>query len=169
MRDAGHPDLGAPGPRPEYSPSYYGAFVADPAGNSVEAVHHDHLRSDGGVIDHLWLRVRNLDASTRFYKTVAPAVGAEVLTRRPDRTTIRRGGPPSFTLVEGEPTHNVHLAFGAPDTGTVDALHKAGIGAGYESLGAPGERPQYHPGYYASYLRDPDGHNIEAVFHDTTL
>lgn len=166
MRDAGHPDLGAPGPRPEYIASYYGAFIADPAGNSVEAVHHDHLRTDSGIIDHLWLRVTDLDASTRFYKTVAPAIGAEVLTRRPDRTTIRRGGPPSFTLVQGEPTQNVHLAFSAPDTSTVDAFHNAGIDAGYKSLGRPGERPNYHPGYYASYLRDPDGHNVEAVFHD---
>lgn len=165
MRDAGHPDLGAPGPRPLYSPTYYGAFIADPAGNSIEAVDRDHTRSDGGIIDHLWLRVRDLNASTRFFATIAPSLGAELLTQRPDRTTIRRGGPPSLTLVEGDPTQNVHLAFTAPDTTTVDAFHHAGINAGYQSLGAPGERPQYHPGYYASYLQDPDHHNLEAVYH----
>lgn len=52
MRDAGDPDLGGPGPRPYYTPTYYGAFVADPAGNSIEALHHDHLRTDGCTIDH---------------------------------------------------------------------------------------------------------------------
>ena len=142
MRDAGHPDLGAPGPRSEYSPSYYGAFISDPAGNSVEAVHHDQVRSDGGSIDHLWLRVRDLDASTGFYKAVAPAIGAEVLTRRPDRTTIRRGGPPSLTLVQGEPTRNVHLAFSAPDTSTVDAFHQ---GAGHAVI-------------LITFAREPDNH-----------
>jgi catechol 2,3-dioxygenase-like lactoylglutathione lyase family enzyme len=167
MLDAGHPDLGPPGPRPEYSSSYYGAFVADPAGNSVEAVHHDRAGPGGGTIDHLWLRVRDLAASTRFYAILAPVVGCEILTRRPDRTTVRRDGtPPSFTLVEGEPTESVHLAFGAPDRATVDAFHAAGVGAGYASLGEPGERPRYHPGYYGAYLADPDGNNVEAVLHD---
>ncbi len=167
MRDAGHLDLGPPGPRPEYSPSYYGAFVADPAGNSVEAVHHDRPRTDGCIVDHLWLRVRDLEASMRFYAAVAPVVGCELLRRRPDRATVRRGeGPPSFTLVEGPPTGNLHLAFTAPDTATVDAFHRAGLDAGAASLGEPGERLRYHPGYYGAFLSDPDGNNVEAVFHD---
>jgi catechol 2,3-dioxygenase-like lactoylglutathione lyase family enzyme len=168
MREAGHPDLGAPGPRPEYSPGYYGAFVADPAGNSIEAVHHETSGADSGTIDHLWLRVGDVDASTRFYAALAPVVDAELLTR-PDRTTVRRGGPPSFTLVPGEPTEDVHIAFGVPDTATVDAFHRAGLDAGYASLGAPGERPEYHPGYYGAFLADPDGNSIEAVFHDRSV
>ena len=170
MRDAGHPDLGQPGPRPQYSPSYYGAFIADPAGNSIEAVHHDHTRTDGEIIDHLWLRVSDLQASTRFYATIAPTIGAQLTTRhQPDRATIRREtGPPSITLIQGDPTENVHLAFTAPDTKTVDAFHQSGTNAGYISLGPPGERPHYHPGYYASYLQDPDHHNLEAVYHDQT-
>jgi hypothetical protein len=57
MRDAGHLDLAQPGSRPEYGPSYYGAFVADPAGNGIEAFHHDHVRTDGEIIDHVRLRV----------------------------------------------------------------------------------------------------------------
>jgi catechol 2,3-dioxygenase-like lactoylglutathione lyase family enzyme len=165
MRETGAPDLGAPGSRPEYSPSYYGAFVADPAGNSVEAVHHANVRHDGGTIDHLWLRVRDLGASTRFYRTVAPVVGCDVETH-PGRTTVRRAAPPSFTLVPGEPSEDVHLAFAAPDSATVDAFHRAGLEAGYTSLGAPGERPEYHAGYYGAFLADSDGHSIEAVFHD---
>jgi predicted lactoylglutathione lyase len=76
------------------------------------------------------------------------------------------GDGASFSVVAGEPTENVHLAFGAPDRATVEAFHRAGTEAGFASLGAPGERPQYHPGYYGAYLADPDGNNVEAVFHD---
>jgi catechol 2,3-dioxygenase-like lactoylglutathione lyase family enzyme len=166
MRDAGNPDLGAPGPRPEYSPSYYGAFIADPDGNNIEAVHHDHTRRGSGTIDHLWLRVSDLNAAAQFYATLAAVVGYELLKRQPGRVTLRRGGAPSFTLVHGEPTENVHLAFAASDNVTVDAFHQAGINAGYTSLGEPGERPHYHPGYYGAYLADPDFNNIEAVHHN---
>jgi catechol 2,3-dioxygenase-like lactoylglutathione lyase family enzyme len=172
MTEAGYPDDGAPGPRPEYSPRYYGAFIVDPAGNSVEAVHKGPRRH-GGVLDHLWVRVRNLDDSTRFYDAVAPTVGYQAKrlrgesTKLPERTWIHGDGA-NFSLIQGDPTENVHLAFAAPDQATVRAFHEAGINAGYPSLGEPGERPQYHPGYYGAYLADPDHHNIEAVFHDRT-
>jgi catechol 2,3-dioxygenase-like lactoylglutathione lyase family enzyme len=166
LTEAGYRDDGAPGPRPQYSPDYYGAFVIDPGGNSAEAVHHQPPRH-GGVLDHLWLRVTDLAASTRFYETVAPTVGHQVKTRS-DRTTIYGDGA-SFTLVPGEPTANLHLAFASPDQATVDAFHQAGIDAGYTSLGPPGERPEYHAGYFGAYLADPDGNNIEAVFHDRSL
>ena len=121
-------------------------------------------RTDGTTIDHLWLRVRDLAASSLFYETIAPTVGYEV-TRRPDRTRIHKDGSASFSLVAGDPTENLHLAFAAPDAATVHAFHRAGIEAGYGSLGLPGERPEYHPGYYGAYLADPDGNNLEAVFH----
>ena len=87
----------------------------------------------------------------------------------------RAGSPPTFTgdatfsVLEGEPTEHVHLAFSAPDRETVDRFHEAGIEAGYESNGEPGERPEYHAGYYGAYLFDPDGHNVEAVFHGPAL
>jgi len=164
MTAAGSPDGGAPGPRPEYGATYYGAFVVGPDGNSVEAVHNGPLRDDGTVIDHLWLRVRDLDAASHFYEAVAPVVGYEV-TRHEDRTRIHGDGA-SFSVLAGPPTENVHLAFSAPDRETVEAFHLAGLEAGHASLGEPGERPQYHVGYYGAYLRDPDGNNIEAVFHD---
>jgi catechol 2,3-dioxygenase-like lactoylglutathione lyase family enzyme len=64
----------------------------------------------------------------------------------------------------GKLTGRHHLAFQAKDTATVDAFHKAGLAAGGKDNGAPGERP-YHPGYYAAFLLDPDGNNIEAVYH----
>jgi catechol 2,3-dioxygenase-like lactoylglutathione lyase family enzyme len=164
MTVAGYEDDGQPGPRPVYGPDYYGGFVLDPEGNSVEAVHNRPRSADGRVIDHLWIRVRSLPESQRFYETFAPVLGYEVRPL-PDRAQIRTSGA-SFSVLEGEPTENVHLAFGAADRTTVDAFHRAGLDAGYASIGEPGERPQYHPGYYGAYLADPDGHNIEAVFHD---
>ena len=81
---AGNPSDGAPGPRPAYGPDYYGAFVLDPAGNSVEAVHNGPRRQPG-VIDHLWLRTADLEAASRFYEAVCPAVDHTVERyERPD-------------------------------------------------------------------------------------
>ena len=163
MTGAGHPDDGAPGPRPQYGPDYYGAFVLDPDGNSVEAVHNG-ARDGDGVVDHLWLRVRSREDSRRFYETLAPVLGFEVRPL-PDRVQIRGRGR-TFSVLEGEPTEQVHLAFAAPDRETVEAFHAAAVGSGYRSNGEPGERPQYHPGYWGAFVLDPDGHNVEAVFHD---
>ena len=60
----------------------------------------------------------------------------------------------------------MHLAFGVHDVATVERFHEVATAAGYPDNGAPGERPQYHPGYYGAFVLDPDGHNVEAVFHD---
>jgi catechol 2,3-dioxygenase-like lactoylglutathione lyase family enzyme len=165
MTGAGHPDDGGPGPRPQYSPTYYGAFVRDPAGNSVEAVHHGEPRGGENRIDHLWIRVRDLDSSRRFYETVARTVGERVHEGSENRFHVANGR--SFALVREYPvTENLHLAFAAPDRATVDDFHRAAVAAGFRDNGAPGERPEYHAGYYGAYVLDPDGNNIEAVFHD---
>jgi catechol 2,3-dioxygenase-like lactoylglutathione lyase family enzyme len=166
MTEAGYESDGEPGPRPQYSPEYYGAFVLDPDGNSVEAVHHTTSRP--GEIDHLWLRTADVDAAARFYEAVAPVVGITAERSRPDFLHIRfDDGTGSFSFVTGdEPTQNVHLAFGVPDLATVERFHGVAIAAGYRDNGAPGERPQYHPGYYGAFVFDPDGHNVEAVWHD---
>ena len=166
MTGAGYRDDGRPGPRPQYSPSYYGAFVRDPDGNSVEAVHHDKPREGENRIDHLWIRVRDLAASRRFYEAVAPAVGLRVHDGAENRFHVTDGSR-SFALVREDPvTENVHLAFPAPDLQTVEAFHRAALAAGAPDNGAPGERPEYHPGYYGAYALDPDGNNVEAVWHD---
>ncbi len=110
MTAAGCADDGPPGPRPAYGPDYYGAFVLDTGGNSVEAV-NDGPRRQAGVIDHLWLRVHDLEASTRFYEAVCPPVDHTV-ERYEGRTQIRGRGA-TFSLVEGMPTENLHLAFAA--------------------------------------------------------
>jgi catechol 2,3-dioxygenase-like lactoylglutathione lyase family enzyme len=162
MTGAGYASDGAPGPRPQYGPLYHGAFVLDPWGNSVEAV-NDGDRRQPGVLDHLWLRVADLERASRFYDAVCPPVGHTV--ERHERRTQIRGSGATFALVEGEPTVGVHLAFAAPDRATVDSFHRAGVEAGYVSNGEPGERPEYHPGYYGGFLLDPDGTNVEAVHH----
>jgi catechol 2,3-dioxygenase-like lactoylglutathione lyase family enzyme len=161
--EAGHRDDGAPGPRPEYREEYYGAFLLDPDGNSAEAVHHDHVRHPGNV-DHVWIRVADRAASQRFYETIAPYAGFKLADNRERSTFVGKGG--SFTLAEGTPTEHLHIAFPASDNATVDAFYRTAIEAGYRDNGPPGERPRYHDGYYAAYVFDPGGQNIEVVNHN---
>lgn len=161
--DGGYPDAGQPGPRPQYRDDYYGAVLLDPDGNSVEAVHHGALRR-GGVIDHLWIRVADLEAAKRFYETIAPHAGLQVSDHLPDRIQVS-GSSGSLSLVPGTPTEYLHIAFAASDDTLVQRFHQASIGAGYRGNGPPGERPRYHRGYYAAYVLDPDGNNVEVVNH----
>ena len=160
---AGYRNDGAPGPRPEYGADYYGSFLLDPDGNSAEAVHHDTLRV-GGFIDHLWIRVADLAASQRFYETIAPHSGFRH-QRREGRAQFT-GPSGSFSVLAGEPTEHVHVAFPARDNASVDAFHRAAVEAGYRDNGAPGERPAYHAGYYGAFVLDPDGNNVEVVCHN---
>jgi len=166
--DAGRPSDGAPRPRTTYGADYYGGFLLDPDGNSVEAVHYEreHHVPDGRI-DHLWLRVRDPQASRRFYTTIAPQAGLRLGHDSPDRVQLR-GSDFSFSLVrDGRPlTEHVHLAFGASEDATVRQFHAAAIAAGYEDHGAPGERAVYHHGYYGAFVLDPDGHNVEVVNHN---
>jgi catechol 2,3-dioxygenase-like lactoylglutathione lyase family enzyme len=166
--DAGHPSDGAPGPRTAYGPDYYGAFLLDPDGNSVEAVHADRERPvPDGSIDHLRLRVRDPQASRRFYATIAPYAGLHLTQDAPDRVRFA-GSDFSFSLVRDELpiTEHLHMAFAADADATVRDFHAAVLDAGYEDHGAPGERPVYHPGYYGAFVLDPDGHNVEVVNHN---
>ncbi len=163
---AGYTSDGEPGPRPEYGATYYGAFILDPDGNSTEAVHHSTTDADVHAIDHVWLRTRDLDAAKRFYDALLPLglFSAGVVEESRVRYRFSNG---SFSFVTGnEPTENVHLAFAAASTDAVDAFHATLVAAGYRDNGPPGERPRYHPGYYGAFVLDPDGHNVEAVFHD---
>jgi catechol 2,3-dioxygenase-like lactoylglutathione lyase family enzyme len=115
-------------------------------------------------VDHLTLRVRDLEASRRFYAAaLAPWGGRE----SKDEWGISFGPPGSedVAIAEGEPSGPIHLALSAPDRETVDRFYEAALSGGGRDNGPPGERPQYHPGYYAAYVLDPDGNNVEAVFH----
>jgi catechol 2,3-dioxygenase-like lactoylglutathione lyase family enzyme len=168
--DAGYRDDGAPGLRTHYGPSYYGGFLLDPDGNSVEAVHDDRENAvPAGRIDHLWFRVRDPQASRRFYTTIAPHAGLRLALDEPDR--VRLVGPDyDFSLLRDDRplTEHVHLAFSASEDAKVHAFHAAALAAGYHDNGAPGERAVYHPGYYGAFVLDPDGHNVEVVNHNTT-
>jgi catechol 2,3-dioxygenase-like lactoylglutathione lyase family enzyme len=120
----------------------------------------------GRLIDHIQLVVADLPAAKRFYAAVLGVLG------------VPRGGEGEdhvwydelFICTReskaalGQLTGRVHLAFQAPDRATVDRFHTAGLAAGGRDYGAPGERP-YHPGYYGAFLLDPEGNNIEAVYH----
>jgi catechol 2,3-dioxygenase-like lactoylglutathione lyase family enzyme len=162
--EAGYASDGEPGPRPTYGDEYYGAFLLDPDGNSAEAVAHDAPRR-GGIIDHVWVRVADLAATKPFYETIAPHADLHVVRDTPERLQLA-GASGSLSLVPGPPTENLHLAFPADDDGDVARFHEAATGAGYRSNGLPGERRRYHPGYYAAYVLDPDGNNIEVVNHN---
>ena len=161
----GFQDDGRPGPRPQYRPEYYGAFLLDPDGNSVEAVHHDDTRR-GGNIDHLWIGVRDLSSSARFYGLIARHTGLRE-GRRWDEGVQFRGAWATLSLVSDgrAPTENLHVAFPAPDRETVQGFHEAAIASGHRDHGGPGERPEWHQGYYGAFVLDPDGTNVESVFH----
>ena len=162
--EAGFADDAPPGPRPDQSDHYYVASLKDDAGNSFEAVHRDRQRP-GGNIDHAAIRVTDAEASTAFYSTVGAAAGLTIRRQAADGATFSLGVTDGFlVLIADEPTKNGHLAFSGDDD-DVRRFHADATRAGYRSNGKPGERPRYHPGYYAAYVLDPDGNNIEVVNH----
>ena len=112
---AGYQDDGAPGPRPQYTEDYYGSFLLDPDGNSAEAAHHGAMRGEG-AIDHLWIRVADVDASKRFYADIAPHAGFRLVDERPARARFAGEGG-SFTLLAGRPTENLRMTFRGSVTG----------------------------------------------------
>jgi catechol 2,3-dioxygenase-like lactoylglutathione lyase family enzyme len=157
-------DDGPAGPRLHYADDYYAAYLKDRDGNSFEAVHRDGDRPTGNV-DHVAIRVNDLDASTVFYWTIADAVGLSLRRQTVDLVEFSLDeSERSLIVIAGEPTQNVHIAFSGNDE-EVRRFHEGATAAGYGSNGEPGERPRYHPGYYAAFVLDPDGNNIEVVDH----
>ena len=114
----------------------------------------------GRLFDHLHVRVGDLAASKRFYETASAAIGVGPLREGDGWFSLDE----LFVSADGPPTANLHIAFQAADRECVDRFHEAMLAAGAEDNGAPGER-EYHPGYYAAYVLDPDGNNVEAVYH----
>lgn len=118
----------------------------------------------GRLFDHVEIRVADLDASRRFYRAVLASLGLP---------EPQEGDGFFFTdeLVVSQATDyrsRVHLAFQAQDRAGVHAFHAAALAAGGRDHGGPGQRT-YHPGYYAAFVLDPDGNNIEAVFNGPAL
>jgi catechol 2,3-dioxygenase-like lactoylglutathione lyase family enzyme len=160
--NAGFADDGHAGPRPQFGDDYYAASLKDGAGNSFAAVHYDGERPRGNV-DHVAIYVDDVTASTAFYSTVSAAAGLAIRRQTDDRTTFAVGASDgSFLVIAGEPTKNIHIAFSGDDD-DVRRFHADAVAAGYRSNGEPGERPRYHAGYYAAFVLDPDGNNIEVV------
>ncbi len=161
--EVGYADAGAPGERSQYRPDYYGAFLRDPDGNSVEAVHHGDTRR-GGHIDHLWIGVGELAAVEAFYRLIARHVGLRE-GRRWEHGVQFRGAWATFSLVsDGRPvTERLLLAFPAPDRTAVAEFHRAATAAGYRSAGQP---TFCDSGFYAARVLDPDGTRVESVHRE---
>lgn len=126
------------------------------------------------MIDHIGLAVSNLSASRAFYEKALAPLGIAVIMEVTEEMTgghgahlgLGRDDDPVFWIGSGRPaSRGVHVAFAAGDHATVDAFHAAALAAGGQDNGAPGLRPEYHPGYYGAFVLDPDGNNIEAVCH----
>lgn len=118
----------------------------------------------GRLIDHVHLKVRDLAASRKFYDAALGALALPLTEGGPayfyvDEIFVSVAKPPQEPLTSG-----LHLAFQAADRAAVHRFHAAVLAAGGRDNGAPGER-SYHPGYYGAFAFDPDGNNIEAVFH----
>ena len=120
----------------------------------------------GRLIDHIQLVVRDLDASRAFYTAVFDVLGVPMGGTADDYFWADElfVSTADSEAAEGKLTGRHHLAFQARDRAAVEAFHKAALANGGTDNGAPGERP-YHPGYYAAFVLDPDGNNIEAVYH----
>jgi catechol 2,3-dioxygenase-like lactoylglutathione lyase family enzyme len=116
------------------------------------------------VVDHLELHASDYDATVAFYRTVLTPLGFPSWSEDYGQERVM-----SFTRVNivdrQPPTRDVHLCFVARSREEVEEFHRAGVAAGYRSNGAPGYR-DYGPGYYAAFLLDPDGNNIEALYRD---
>lgn len=120
----------------------------------------------GRLIDHVQLVVRDLSASRAFYAAVFASLGVPMGGEGDGYFWADELFVSSIDSVaaQGVPTGRHHLAFQAQDRAMVDSFHKAALAHGGKDNGAPGVRA-YHPGYYAAFVLDPDGNNIEAVYH----
>jgi catechol 2,3-dioxygenase-like lactoylglutathione lyase family enzyme len=122
------------------------------------------------MIDHIGVSVSNLEKSTEFYKKALAPLGYELLRSFGDMASGFGVKPkPDFWIGKGEVKHHVHVAFRASGRAEVRAFYEAAMAAGATDNGPPGPRPHYHEHYYGAFVKDPDGHNIEAVCHEPFL
>jgi catechol 2,3-dioxygenase-like lactoylglutathione lyase family enzyme len=126
------------------------------------------------MIDHVGFAVSDAERSRRFYTAALAPLGIRLIkTATPDQTEaggtahgFGYDGNPFFWIGDKEQVgEGTHVAFAASTKDQVDAFHAAALAAGGRDNGAPGLRPQYHPNYYAAFVLDPDGANVEAVCH----
>jgi len=119
------------------------------------------------MIDHVILNVRDYEASKRFYEqALAPLEYEVVMELGGEGCGFGLMGKPDFWIAHRGDAHtDVHVAFVSPDRASVDSFYEAALAAGGADNGPPGLRPHYHEDYYAAFVRDPDGNNVEAVCH----
>jgi catechol 2,3-dioxygenase-like lactoylglutathione lyase family enzyme len=121
------------------------------------------------IISHVSVGVSDLDRARRFYDAVMATLGYGVVMAEPGFGAAYGTAFPEFWInrpVDGQPAttgNGVHVAFLAPDRAAVDRFHSTALTLGGRCDGPPGERPQYTPGYYAAFVRDPDGNKLEAM------
>lgn len=120
----------------------------------------------GRLIDHIQLVVRDLAAARKFYTAIFDVLNIPIAGSGDDYFWADElfVSTPDSQSAQGVLTGRHHLAFQAQDRAMVDAFYEAALASGGKENGPPGER-EYHPGYYAAFVLDPDGNNIEAVFH----
>jgi catechol 2,3-dioxygenase-like lactoylglutathione lyase family enzyme len=117
------------------------------------------------MIDHTAVNVTDLEAGKRFYSQALGPLGYSLEFEVGEFLGFADGEMPNFGVVRRDPVGAGHVAFRAPDRAAVDAFYEAAMAAGGRDNGAPGVREHYHPSYYAAYVHDADGNNIEAVCH----
>jgi catechol 2,3-dioxygenase-like lactoylglutathione lyase family enzyme len=124
----------------------------------------------GGMIDHVRIPVTDIAVSREFYVRLLEPLGYRVEKDLPDRVKLRNASDGDFVWIIGtadasryEPRH---IAFRAPNIESIREFHRIGVACGGTDNGAPGPRPNYDDSYYAAFVRDPDGNNVEAVVHD---
>jgi catechol 2,3-dioxygenase-like lactoylglutathione lyase family enzyme len=118
------------------------------------------------MFDHVALNVSHPETSRKFYESALKPLGYGVVMTFENWTGFGKDKKPEFWIVGREPaTRGAHIALAAPDRKSVDAFHRAAIAAGGKDNGAPGVREDYSPTYYAAFVYDPDGNNIEVVCH----
>ncbi len=133
------------------------------------------------MLDHINIRVADYERSKKFYQAVLAPLGYTLAMEGASGAGFGKEFIPDFWIKQGEPGSSkvavgtseeagcggpaVHVAFAGADRKTVDAFYSAALAAGGRDNGAPGVRPNYHPNYYAAFVLDPDGYNIETVCH----
>ena len=119
------------------------------------------------MINHLSIRCSDYEKAKKFYAAALAPLGYSVIMEFPNAAGLGADGKPDLWVgpsPEGTP-HKQHLAFAAKSRAAVDQFHAAALAAGATDNGKPGVRTEYHPNYYAAFVLDPDGHNIEVVIH----
>ena len=119
------------------------------------------------MIDHVGVRVQDFSRLLAFYREALAPIGYSVLMEFPDVAGLGTKGKPDLWIMKTDKTpHPTHVAISAAERAHIDAFHAAGLTAGGTDNGPAGLRPDYHPHYYAAFILDPEGNNIEVVCHD---